>query len=265
MHATHWGLERQPFRTGNAEPVFYAGLPQQEALARLRFIVHNQRRLGLIFGEAGWGKTLVLELFAEEADREGWQVAQLNLLGLSVREFQWQLANALHANPRSGDDPPRLIRRIEERFEQNRVQDGQAVLLLDDADQAGADVLIQLARLVQLPPPRVGNLTIVLAAPATQAQRLGQRLLELVDLRIDLEPWDAVDTAGFLQLALVAAGAEQPIFDEAALAEIHRRTGGVPRLVNRLADYALVAGSNAGVELIDAEIVVAAYEAITRR
>jgi general secretion pathway protein A len=245
--------------------VFYAGLPQQEALARLRFLVHNQRRLGLMLGGTGWGKSLVLALFAEEAAREGWHIAEINPLGLTIREFYWQLATALHANPRSTDDVAKLCRRVEERFEQNHLQGEQLVLLLDDADHAGADVLTQLVRLVQLPPARTGNLTIVLSSNAAQASRLGQRLLDLVDLRIDLEPWDADDTTGYLQLALVAAGAEQPIFADAALDEIQRLTAGVPRLVNRLADYALVAGSSAGVEIIDAEIVTAAYEAISHR
>ncbi|MDZ4658073.1 MAG: AAA family ATPase [Bythopirellula sp.] len=265
MHATHWGLEKPPFPTGGAESVFFAGLPQQEALARLRFLVHNERRLGLMFGKAGWGKSLVLDLFAEECLRENWQVARLNLLGLSVREFQWQLAVELHAGPRTGDDSLRLARRLEERLQQNHLQGERAVLLLDDADQAGADVLTQLVRLVQLPAQRVGNLTLVLAANPAQVNRLGSRLLELVDLRIDLEPWDAEDTTGFLQLSLVAAGADQPIFDEAALAEIHRLSRGVPRMVNRLADYAMVAGSSAGLELIDEATIAASYEAINPR
>ncbi len=265
MHATPWGLEKTPFPTGTAEPVFFAGLPQQEALARLRFLVHNGRRLGLMLGEAGWGKSLVLALFAQEAERENWHVASLNLLGLSVHELQWQLAVALHAGPRAGDDALRLTRRLDERLQQNYLQAETTVLLLDDADQAGADVLMQLARLVRLPTSRVGNLTLVLAGNPRQAHRLGNQILEQVDLRVDLEPWDAQDTIGYLQLALVAAGAEQPIFDDAALAEIHQLSSGIPRQVNRLADYALVAGSSAGLETVDAGIVVAAYEALHQR
>jgi general secretion pathway protein A len=271
MHAAHWGLEKPPFNAGgpngnpSAEPMFFAGLPQQEALARMRFLVHNGRRLGLILGEAGWGKSLVLDLFAEEAARENWHVARLNLLGLSVREFQWQLAVALQAGPRSTDDSLRLARRLEERFQQNQLQSETTVLLLDDADQAGADLLTQLVRLAQLPASCVGSLTIVLATNPTQASRLGSRLIELVELRVDLEPWDCQDTTGYLQMALVAAGAERPIFDDPALDEIHRLSGGVPRQVNRLADYALVAGSSAGLELIDAATVAAAHAAIVRR
>jgi general secretion pathway protein A len=265
MHATHWGLEKPPFPTGTAEPVFYAGLPQQEALARLRYLVHNQRRLGLVLGESGWGKSMVLELFAEEGMRENWQVARLNLLGLSVREFQWQLAVELHSSPRLGDDALRLTRRMEERLQQNHLQSETTLLLLDEADQAGADVVTQILRLVQLPASRVGNLTIVLVGSPAQASRLGSRLLDLVDLRVDLEPWDADDTTGYLQLALVAAGAERPIFDEPALTEIHRLSGGVPRLVNRLADYALVAGSSEGLDLIDEATIAAAHAALRPR
>ena len=273
MHTTHWGLEKSPFSRGtaagtageNSEPVFFSGLPQQEALARLRFLVHNGRRLGLMLGESGWGKSLVLDLFAEECHRESWQVAQLNVLGLTVREFQWQLAVALQAGPRSTDDSLRLTRRIEELLQQNLLQNETTVLLLDDADQAGADVLTQLVRLAQLPASRVGNLTIVLASNPAQANRLGSRLTELVELRIDLEPWDAQDTTGYLQTALVAAGAERPIFDDFALDEIHRLTHGVPRQVNRLADYALVAGSSVGLDMIDEATIAAAHAAISHR
>jgi type II secretory pathway predicted ATPase ExeA len=265
MHTGHWNLEKAPFPTGTAEPMFFSGLPQQEALARLRFLVHHGRRLGLVLGEAGWGKSLVLDLFAEECQSANWHVAPLNLLGLSVREFQWRLAELLHAAPRTSDDGLRLARRLEERWQQNSLQQENTVLLLDDADQAGADVLTQLVRLAQLPASQVGNLTIVLAARGSQANRLGSRLLDLVDLRIDLEPWDAEDTTGYLQLALVEAGAERPIFDDAALDEIHRLSAGVPRQVNRLADFALVAGSSARLEMIDAETVAAAHAALSGR
>jgi general secretion pathway protein A len=265
MHTGHWNLEKAPFPTGTAEPMFFSGLPQQEALARLRFLVHHGRRLGLVLGEAGWGKSLVLDLFAEECQSANWHVATLNLLGLSVREFQWRLAELLHAAPRTSDDGLRLARRLEERWQQNSLQQENIVLLLDDADQAGADVLTQLARLAQSPASQVGNLTIVLAARGSQANRLGSRLLELIDLRVDLEPWGAEDTTGYLQLALVEAGAERPIFDDAALDEIYRLSAGVPRQVNRLADFALIAGSTALLEMIDAETVAAAHAALRGR
>ena len=191
-----WGLENLPFSRSGAEAVFFAGVPQQEALSRMRFLVLNGRRLGLVLGQSGSGKSLLVELFEEECHKENWSVARLNLVGMSVRDFHWQLAVGLRACPRSVDESLRLERRWHERLHQSRLQAERTVLLLDDADQAGADVLTQLVRTAQLPASQVGSLTMVLTASSDQTHRLGKRLSDLVDLRIDLEPWDEADTVG---------------------------------------------------------------------
>jgi type II secretory pathway predicted ATPase ExeA len=264
MFATPWGLQRSPFQASGAEQLFYAGLPQQEALARMRFLVHNQRRLGLLEGPAGCGKSLLLDLFAEECGSHPWAVVRLSLWGLAVREFLWQVNLQLHTSPRSGEDTLRLWQRLEARFRQNLLQGESLILLVDDADQAGPDVLAQLVRLVQLAPQTVGTLSVVLATTPQRSGQLGSRLLDLVDLRIDLEPWDEEDTVGYLQLASVQAGAERPLFSEAALVEIHRCTEGVARQVNRLADYALLVGLEAGLEQVDQQTVTQAHAALTR-
>ncbi|MBW2422226.1 MAG: peptidoglycan-binding protein, partial [Deltaproteobacteria bacterium] len=53
----------------------------------------------------------------------------------------------------------------------------------------------------------------------------------------------------------VAAGAEREIFDAGALEEIHRRSRGIPRLVNVLCDRSLLAGYADGVHGIGAKLV----------
>jgi type II secretory pathway predicted ATPase ExeA len=137
-------------------------------------------------------------------------------------------------------------------------------VLLDDVHEAGPDLSAQLLRLVQLDAARE-TLTLVLATRAAQAPRLGEQLLELVDLRIDLEPWGELDTVGYLQLALVEAGCERPLFDDDSLAEIHRLTSGVPRQVNRLAEHALWAGAAGTPEIIDTAAIRAAHAELTGR
>lgn len=262
MHTTHWGLEKAPFPTGTAEPVFYLGIPQREALARMRFLVHNQRRLGLLVGAAGSGKSLTLDCFSEEFAKHFWHGKRLCLVNLNVREFYWQLALALRAAPRLADDMPRLLRRWEDRLRGNQLQEETTVLLLDDADQAGADLLPVILRLVQLPAARVGDLTIILTAQEGQESRLGKQLLEYVDLRIELDAWDADDTSGYLQTALEEAGAVRPLFDDQALEEIRRLTGGLPRQLNRLADHALLVGSSLGLDCVDASTVAEAHTSL---
>ena len=108
-----------------------------------------------------------------------------------------------------------------------------------------------------------GWLTIVATANPEQVGRLNKALLDLIDIRIDLEPWDELDTIGYLQMALLEAGAERPLFDDEALSSLHRAAAGVPRAVNRLADFALLAGSSNSQEMVVASTIQAASAAIS--
>jgi general secretion pathway protein A len=133
---------------------------------------------------------------------------------------------------------------------------------VDDAGQAGADVLMQFVRLARLDVSAAAQWTIVLAAEPGQAARWDETLRNLVDLRIELGAWSEEDTVGYVQTALVDAGRFEPLFDDEALAALHELTRGVPRNVARLADFALLAGAAAGFDTIDAATVETAHDEI---
>ncbi len=262
MYETHWGLDRPPFPSGLDATLFYEGTSQRESLARLRFLLAHRRRFGLVLGEAGLGKSLLLEMFASHCRRTGLAAAKVDLLGLSAREFYWQLGNRLQGAVRVEDDMLRLFRQLCDRLQQNQLQSTQTVLLLDDLDRAGPDLFNQLLRLTRTNFANHGWLTIVATANSNRLSQLPQEIFELVDLRVDLTPWDELDTIGYLQLALFEAGAERPLFDDDAMTALHHTAAGVPRAVNRIADFALLAGSSSGRETINAETIQAACEAV---
>jgi general secretion pathway protein A len=64
-------------------------------------------------------------------------------------------------------------------------------------------------------------------------------------------------------MSLLEAGRMEPLFEDDALAALHRLTQGVPRQVVRLADFALLAAAVAGRATIDAVTVEAAHEEIS--
>ncbi len=261
MYQTHWGLEKPPFSSRSDTRLFYKGANQRESLARLRFLLAHRRRLGLVMGDSGLGKSSLHDRFADQCQKAGHAVAQVCMTGLSSREFYWQLGNALQAAVRVEDDLVRLFRQVTDRLYENGLQGQQTLVLLDDLDQAGPDLLSQVLRLTRT--ETTGLLTFVGSVRPTKAGRLGQSLLDRVDLRIDLEPWDELDTIGYLQSALLEAGADRPLFDDEAMTALHRLSDGVPRSVNRLADFALLAGSDRGQEVVDAATVEAAAEAVS--
>jgi len=257
MYHAHWGLSRSPF-AGGATLLFYQGEAQLEALARLRYAAQQQRH-ALLLGERGVGKSLLVRRFADERRREARQVVSISLPGLSPRELLWQIAAGLSLAPRPEEDLVRLYRRLSDHAASR--QNEAAMLLLDDADQIGPDVRTQLLRLLSLGggPPW---LTLVLTATTTAVGRIGEDLLEPIDLRIDLEPWSESETTGYIQHALIAAGGDRPVFDDEALSALYLLTDGIPRRVNRLADHALLGAAAEGLEMVDAGMIEAAQDAL---
>jgi len=262
VHA-HWGLEKTPFPSGLDPRLFYEGVSQREALARLRYLVENDRRMGLVLGAPGLGKSLLLHVFASECRQQGYRIAYCDLLGVSVREFYWLLGNQLGAAVRIEDDVPRLFRQVSDRLQENRLQGVPTIVLLDNADQAGINLITQLERLARVHPSSKRSLSLVLTSNVHSIAHLGEPLLDLVDLRIDLDPWDELDTIGYLQLALIEAGSDRPLFDDQALSELHRLAVGVPRKVSRLADYSLLAGSSCEQEIVDAATVLSVHKSLS--
>jgi type II secretory pathway predicted ATPase ExeA len=238
----------------------YATVGFTEALARIDYLVKSGRRFGALVGETGVGKSLVMKSAARQLSKQGHTVAQVDALGITARELLWQTAAGLGATPADDADTARLWRLVADRVAENRLQQVSSVLLVDDAGQVGPDILTQLVRLARLDTEPTARWTIVLAVEPLQASRWSETVRDLIDLRIDLRPWEFDETTGYVQTSLVEAGRAEPLFDEDAIAMLHELTQGVPRQVARLADFTLLAGAAAGWDTIDAATLITAYE-----
>ena len=218
----------------------------------MQFLAHERRGLGVISGAGGLGKTLVLRSFARQARTRGQVPCYVNLLGLEPRSFCWSLAATLGTGPRTSDDVFTLWRSIADRLRENHLLGTPTVLLLDDADQAAHDVLMQVLRLVK---SAAGTVTTVLAVENSRISRLGGDLLQLADLHIGLDPWDEHDVGQYVRSALRQAGCTRAVFSDSAISRLQILTDGVPRWVAQLADLALVAGAGQQSPAIDEDTV----------
>lgn len=260
MHRTHGGLRPSPFRNAGEGPCFFPSATHREALARLHFLVQQGRSLGILTGGDGTGKSRVLAKFIEEVRHAGQPACSVNLLGLEPREFLWELAAGLQAGPRTSDDTFALWRRIHERLREHQLLQLSTAMVLDDADEAAHEVLILVLRLLKSPPR---GTTVILAADPARLTRLGGELLQLSQLRIQLEPWEAADVREYLQTALQRAAAAPDLFDDSAVDRLHELSGGLPRWIQHLAELSWLAAAGHGLDRVDAETVDSVYQELS--
>lgn len=257
MYLSHWNLAESPFARRMDIHQFHPSSTHQEALARLEFLVSHRRPLGLLLGPAGTGKSLLLYKLAHRLSRRGCRVALASLAGAGADDILWSLSAQLGCGDRADLGGPRLWARLADRIEENRRLHRSTVFLLDDIDEASPEVHSLLIRLVHADPSGQAQHSLVLTCDTARIEYVAPSLLDLVDLRVTLEPWEEAETATYLQTALVNAGCSEDVFADEAIAEIHILSGGVPRQVNRLADLALVAAAGQQAEHVDGEIIAA--------
>src|SRR5690606_19741211 len=142
----------------------------------------------------------------------------------------------------------------------------RVVLLIDEAQNLPADALEQVRLLTNLETDTQKLLQILLLGqPELRAQLAKPELRQLaqrITARFHLQPLDAAETAAYLRHRWRVAGGERFPFDAKAVQRLHARSGGVPRLVNVIAERALLAGYARDAAGIDAKLVDAAADEV---
>jgi len=234
-----------------------------EGLARLEYLVSHQRRLGLIVGPAGSGKTFLARQFARAARRQACDVLHSHLLGMDGRELLWSLVAQLGVRRDPREARFALWRALADRLAENRYERRPLVLFLDGIDQAPSEAVEVILRLLHLAAGDQLPLTCVLMARDDRFERIDSRLRELIDLRIEMEPWGTAETVDYLQQRFLAAELPAATIEESAVEQLQHLTGGAPREVAQLAELAVVAQLDQADQLLDAPTIVAVFEELS--
>jgi general secretion pathway protein A len=120
------------------------------------------------------------------------------------------------------------------------------VLALDNGEVLGEELLDELLRLPRRSAVAMRGLRVIFAARSSLTHSLRKARFEgwssRLGMHIELVPLTARETRGYVEHRLAIAGrVGSGVFCEDAFVEIQRFTGGVPRLINTLADAALMA------------------------
>jgi type II secretory pathway predicted ATPase ExeA len=258
MYAAYWMLSESPFSCRPDGRWFHSSVVHDEALSRLMYVVEAGRRCGVLRGESGVGKSLLLQVLARNARRASRQVVVVDLWDRGGAEVAWEVASGLGLAPLADDRPERLWRRLQDSLHGPSLVHTPVVMAFDHVERAQPDALSALRRLFHLHGAGSSGVSFVLAAGTERQGLVASLLNDLSDLRIDLPALDREQTHRFVDGLLAAAGAKDPIFTLEALDLVYDLTHGVPRDINRLCDVCMLGGMTCDETQIDETSVAAA-------
>ncbi len=135
----------------------------------------------------------------------------------------------------------------------------RTVLVIDDADMAQPGSLRALSRLV-------GACPAMSMIAACRHDRYDQVLQELggCPLKVELSPWELPEIRDYLQAGLRSAGGRIDVFTDQAVIRLYELSEGLPGVIARLAELALLTGAGCRTNRIGPDLIEAAGNELMR-
>ena len=255
MYESFYGFSKKPFTLVSDPAFLYMGKTHSTAFAMLEYGVMSQAGFTVITGEVGSGKTTLVHHLMNNLSGE----VKVGLIANTRRNMGELLPWVLHAfNLEYREANPVALYDIFSGFLKEQYEKKQrTVLVLDEAQNLGAEVLEELRMLSNLNASDEQFLQIILVGQPELRSILSQPDMMQFSQRVAADYHIAAlsprDTVAYIKHRLIQAGATQDVFTPHAYLLIHAASRGVPRLINILCDTALSYAYGDEIGMVDEE------------
>ncbi|MEO8802734.1 MAG: AAA family ATPase [Rudaea sp.] len=248
MYLEFYGLNEPPFSITPDPRYVFLSERHRDALAHLLYGIGKGGGGGFVqlTGEVGTGKTTLCRLLLEQLPEDTRVALVLNsklspveLLETMCEEYKLDIGD-------KRGSLKGLVDILNTYLLDAYAQGLRVVLIVDEAQNLSVDSLEQVRLLTNLETPTQKLLQIILLGQPELREKLNQtelrQLAQRITARYHLTPLDRNETEAYVRHRLAVAGCAHVPFSRLGMRALYQRSGGIPRLINIIADRALMAG-----------------------
>ena len=243
MYESFFGMEHTPFVRDVPPEKLFESNAFRETLGRLAYVADRQM-FAVVTADSGCGKSTLIRRFYSELPKEDYIILYLSDSKLTPRWFYKGLLDQLGLESRfsRGDSKRQLQQEIE--------------VIRDEAHLLEKETLEEFRFLLNYRFDSMSPMALVLVGQTElwenklKLQRYAA-IRQRIDMYCTLPHLDRSETEQYIASHMDYSGCGQEIFTTKALDEIHKASAGIPRMINRVCEKALMYAFQNQKRLID--------------
>lgn len=258
IYQDYFGFSEKPFDLTPDPKYLYLSSKHKEVLAHLVYGMQENNGFLKIVGEVGTGKTMICRSFLRELHTD-FNIAYILNPCMNALELL-QTINKELGLPSSSDSKKKLIDDLNEFLLEQRKKEHRVVVIIDEAQDLEPGVLEQLRLLSNLETETEKLIQIVLIGQPELDKNLAKEELRQLRQRISIQwqllPLNMEETRGYVQHRInVAMGKGKVQYYPRATELIYQYTQGIPRMINVLAERALLIAYTMNTKRVNGKII----------
>ena len=254
LYLAEYNLNEKPFHASTDPKYFWLGEAQKEVIAILNYGIENGSGVTVLTGDVGTGKTVLVKYIASFL-KDRFTIAMIEDSNIESQDLLFFLADSLNLTS-SFEDKNSFFRYVDGEYSRSN---RRMLIILDEAHRSTDSLLGDLDQMAKIKRnnEQLFNFILVGQNPLRDLIRNHQAIgnKKYPPTLCDLRVLTKAEIHEYINHRLKIAGNARKLFSSGTVSKIFRYTGGVPRIINTICDYALMIGYSNNLKEIKSSVI----------